>query len=70
MLSCRPRGIATHRYLAIYEFEVDSKEAYDSLMANTEKMDLGRSLDPASAKVVFYNDLGVRVSAQPTAGAA
>ena len=63
----QPGDREPHRYLAIYEFEIDSKEAYDSLMASTEKMDLGSSLDQASAKVVFYNDLGVRVSAKPTA---
>lgn len=51
------------RYLAIYEFEVDSMEAFDSLMASTEKMDLGNSLDQTSAKLVFYDDLGERVSA-------
>lgn len=58
----QPGDDAPHRYLAIYEFEVDSKTAYDSLLATTDKMDLGSSLDPASAKVVFYDDLGDRVA--------
>ena len=58
----QPDGPEPHRYLAIYEFEVDSKDAYDSLMASTDKMDLGSSLDQASAKVVFYDDIGERVS--------
>lgn len=58
----QPGDPEPHRYLAIYEFEVDSKEAYESITANTDKMDLGSSLDPASAKVVFYDDLGNRVS--------
>ena len=59
----QPGDPGPHRFLAIYEFEVDSKEAYDSLMATTDKMDLGNSLDAPSAKVVFYDDLGDRVSA-------
>jgi hypothetical protein len=58
----QPDGPEPYRDLAIYEFEVDSKDAYDSLMASTEKMDLGSSLDQASAKVVFYDDIGERVS--------
>ena len=66
----QPGDPGPHRYLAIYEFDVNSKEAYDSLTATTDKMDLGSSLDGASAKVVFYDDLGDRVSAsadQPAA---
>ena len=58
----QPGGPEPYRYLAIYEFEVDSKEAYDSITANTDKMDLGSSLDQAGAKVVFYDDLGARVA--------
>ncbi len=38
------------------------QDAYDSLMASAEKMDLGSSLDQTSAKVVFYDDIGERVS--------
>ena len=51
------------RYLAIYEFDVDSKEAYDSLTANVEKMNMGSSLDQDKVKVAFYDDLGDRVTA-------
>lgn len=58
----QPDGPGPYRYLAIYEFEVDSKEAYESLTASTEKMNLGDSLDQSGAKVVFYDDLGPRVS--------
>ncbi len=58
----QPGDPGAHRYLAIYEFEVDSKVAYDSLTATTEKMDLGSSLDQAGVRVVFYDDLGERVS--------
>lgn len=58
----QPGEPQTHRYLAIYEFEVDSKEAYDSIIASTEKMDMGSSFDPSGTKMVFYNELGDRVS--------
>lgn len=57
----QPGEAGSHKYLAIYEFDVESKEAYDSLTANTEKMDLGSSLDQGSAKVVFYDEIGERI---------
>jgi hypothetical protein len=57
----QPGDPGGHRYLAIYEFEVDSQEAYDSLTASTDKMDLGSSLDSGSAKVVFYDEIGERI---------
>ena len=52
-----------HRYLAIYEFEVDSKEAFESLMASAEKLDPGSAIDQENSKMVFYDELGARVSA-------
>jgi hypothetical protein len=58
----QPEAPEPHRFLAIYEFDVDSKDAYDSLTATMSKMDLGSSLDMKSTKVVFYDDLGDRVS--------
>ena len=51
-----------HRYLAIYEFEVDSKDALESLMASAEKMDPGSAIDQENSKMVFYDELGARVS--------
>jgi hypothetical protein len=48
------------RYLAIYEFEVDAKQAFDSLMAGSQKMDLGDSL--GDSKIVFYDTITERVT--------
>ena len=56
------------RYLAIYEFEIDSIAAFESLTASTEKMDLGNSLDETNAKLVFYDELGERVSSSTGSG--
>ncbi len=49
-----------YRYLAIYEFEVGAKAAFDSLMAATEKMDMGDSL--GDTKIAFYNEITARVT--------
>ena len=66
----QPGDPGPHRYLAVYEFEVDSKEAYDSLTASVKKMDLGSSLDEPSVKVVFYDDIAERLTAEQVAAAA
>ena len=42
----QPDGPGPYRYLAIYEFEVDSKEAYESLTASTEKRKFRRIHQP------------------------
>lgn len=47
-------------YLAIYEFEVGAKEAFDSLMAATGKMDMGDSL--GETKIAFYDEITARVT--------
>ena len=58
-----PGGAESHRYLAIYEFDVDSKQAWASILENLPKMAPGSALDPKTMEVVFYDEIGDRVTA-------
>lgn len=49
-----------HKYLAIYEFEVASKEAAASLRSNMSKMDRSGSRSTDETKIVFYDAVSER----------
>lgn len=52
----------SHKYLAIYEFDVDSKQASDSLKANMSKIDRSGSRSTNETKIVFYDAIGERIT--------